>query len=305
MNTLKSSNPNRILHSDPGFTIVELLVVIIVIGILAAITIVSYSGISQKAINVSLQSDLVSGSIKLKMYQVEHSAYPDDIAETPVSSGRYCPNPDLSSGEYCFRSSTGNRFLGYSHNNTTTPQSFSINAANTNLVEYNITNNSSYSLVDPNWFTGQAESGYPTALVGKSVYKTDISGTPVWKTSDTTCVNPQCSATVSPAPDVNYPSEMVLVDPIANGGIDFSDYPAQTECKSIGGRLPTMNELLAIYAGKTVGHYGSFTNIYYWSATQYVDRYGVASSYKVHFNPGAVDTWGGMTATNFRTRCVK
>ncbi|MFZ2125427.1 MAG: prepilin-type N-terminal cleavage/methylation domain-containing protein, partial [Candidatus Saccharimonadales bacterium] len=46
--------------TKPGFTIVELLVVIVVIGILAAITIVSYAGISQRAVAVSLQSDLAS-----------------------------------------------------------------------------------------------------------------------------------------------------------------------------------------------------------------------------------------------------
>lgn len=37
-----------------GFTIVELLVVIVVIAILAAITIVSFTGISQKAVAASL-----------------------------------------------------------------------------------------------------------------------------------------------------------------------------------------------------------------------------------------------------------
>lgn len=37
------------IKKDRGFTIVELLVVIVVIGILAAITIVSYTGITQKA----------------------------------------------------------------------------------------------------------------------------------------------------------------------------------------------------------------------------------------------------------------
>ena len=59
-----------------GFTIVELLVVIVVIGILAAITIVSYNGISQRAIVVSLQSDLSNSSQQLKVFQVLNSAYP-------------------------------------------------------------------------------------------------------------------------------------------------------------------------------------------------------------------------------------
>lgn len=43
-----------------GFTIVELLLVIVVIGILATITIVSYNGIQKKGWDTSVQSDLDS-----------------------------------------------------------------------------------------------------------------------------------------------------------------------------------------------------------------------------------------------------
>ena len=78
-----------------GFTIVELLVVIVVIGILAAITIVSYSGISNKAIAASLQSDLDNNSKLLKLYNVEHGYYPatldsDNCPLTPAQDKRYC-----------------------------------------------------------------------------------------------------------------------------------------------------------------------------------------------------------------------
>jgi len=71
---------NSLRLNQSAFTIVELLVVIVVIGILAAITIVSYTGISSKANIASLSSDLTNASTQLKMFNVDNSAYPTTIS---------------------------------------------------------------------------------------------------------------------------------------------------------------------------------------------------------------------------------
>jgi prepilin-type N-terminal cleavage/methylation domain-containing protein len=55
------------INKDQGFTIVELLVVIVVIGILAAITIVSYAGITARANSASSQA---AGNAALSKAQV-------------------------------------------------------------------------------------------------------------------------------------------------------------------------------------------------------------------------------------------
>ena len=113
-----------------GFTIVELLVVIVVIGILAAITIVSYTGISNKATIASLQSDLSSNSQKLKLFQVLNSAYPTtnncSIAESTTN--------------ICLKYS-GTNNLSYNYDNSSNPQTFCVTASN-DLVVYKITNDS-------------------------------------------------------------------------------------------------------------------------------------------------------------------
>ena len=57
-----------------GFTIVELLIVVVVIAILASITIVSYNGISKKATNASIQSTLSQAAKKIDMYRSNDNA---------------------------------------------------------------------------------------------------------------------------------------------------------------------------------------------------------------------------------------
>lgn len=113
-----------------AFTIVELLVVIVVIGILAAITIVSYSNISLKAVTVSLESDLNSGSKLLKLYNVDHDYYPNSI------DSNYCPNSPVADSRYCLKTSGGNSFT-YSGGN----QSFTLTATNINGLSYSINEN--------------------------------------------------------------------------------------------------------------------------------------------------------------------
>jgi prepilin-type N-terminal cleavage/methylation domain-containing protein len=59
-----------------GFTIVELLFVIVVIGILAAITIVAYNGIQSRAKSAKVQQDLKSMQRLVELYKAENGSYP-------------------------------------------------------------------------------------------------------------------------------------------------------------------------------------------------------------------------------------
>jgi len=59
-----------------GFTIVELLIVIVVIGILAAITVVAYSGVKERARAVNIQSDINKVYKLIEAYNAEYGSYP-------------------------------------------------------------------------------------------------------------------------------------------------------------------------------------------------------------------------------------
>lgn len=59
-----------------GFTIIELLIVIVVIAILAAITIVAYNGIQQRARDSQRKSDVATIQKALELYYLDNGFYP-------------------------------------------------------------------------------------------------------------------------------------------------------------------------------------------------------------------------------------
>ena len=59
-----------------GFTIVELLIVIVVIGILAGLVIVTYSGIQKKARDTERKTDINALHGQLEAYQAQNGKYP-------------------------------------------------------------------------------------------------------------------------------------------------------------------------------------------------------------------------------------
>jgi prepilin-type N-terminal cleavage/methylation domain-containing protein len=63
-------------NKSKGFTIVELLIVIVVIGILATLVIVTFTGIQQKARDSKRKTDIAAVQAALESYYSSNNTYP-------------------------------------------------------------------------------------------------------------------------------------------------------------------------------------------------------------------------------------
>src|SRR3954469_5137578 len=72
-----------------GFTIVELLIVIVVIGILAALVIVTYNGIQQKARDTERKTDIKALQGHMEAYWADNAKYPTLAQANDASAGGF------------------------------------------------------------------------------------------------------------------------------------------------------------------------------------------------------------------------
>lgn len=115
-------------NQQTGFTIVELLIVIVIIGVLAAISIVAYTGISKRATEASIVSDLRQASTVLEMDKASAGAYPSSLALAQEGKG-------LNAGdgliyEYSYDSATNSYCLTANSSKVTGMSAFYISNTN-------------------------------------------------------------------------------------------------------------------------------------------------------------------------------
>lgn len=124
-----------------GFTIIEILVVIAVIGILATIIMVSYSGITSKAVEVSLKTDLSNAYSTLLNYNIDHGKFPT------VLDANYCPTDPVVDNAYCLKASPNNSYYQY----TSDGNNILIVIENVNGTAYYITEDGVVTSGKPIW----------------------------------------------------------------------------------------------------------------------------------------------------------
>ncbi len=221
-----------------GFTIVELLIVIVVIAILAAITIVAYNGIQNRAKDTALQSASSQAGKKVLAYGPTHSdTYPD---ETSFRTDLALPaNTDQ---------------LTYDYYTNTSQKTFCISVTNTTtspLTAYAVTQDG--KTVPGRCVKNQAANpsleGGTTAFYGLNSSVTSIgvqtgsapNGTRFLRVTRTATGDTYASYTTSNTANANSPytlSFWIWADTNAGlSGIAFRTYNAGACCVNIGSSL--------------------------------------------------------------------
>lgn len=156
-------------HRARGFTIVELLISVAIIGILIAISVIAYNGVQNNARRVAALSDLDNASSVLEHDLLKSGTYPATIGDADNGKG--------------LAASNGTTYQ-YTVNNSATPPTFCLTATNIS-VSYYISSNT----------TTSNEGVCPGHGTGGILPITNIIINPSFET-DTAAWGPQAGATL-------------------------------------------------------------------------------------------------------------
>lgn len=151
-------------QKQAGFTIIELLIVIVVIAILAAISLVAYNGIQERAKTSALQSDITQAVKKLEVYKLSQNGgeqYPPSleaagIKTTGTNQLQYVYT--RASNTYCLRGLNGTTSY-YMYNTSASPQAGTCSIINYTLNPQLGANNANYTTQTPTGNTWSRVTG--------------------------------------------------------------------------------------------------------------------------------------------------
>ncbi len=167
-----------------GFTIVELLIVIVVIAALAAITIVAFNGIQKRAQTSSVSSSLSNATKKIKLYQVDNGNYPSALADAGVTDGATTYQYSGTATTYCITGTQGSTSLFVSNTQSTPTAGGCAGHGQGGVAALtNLATNPKPTAGSPGGYGGWPGVGGATSL---GVYNDSSLGRTVWRMTWTT-----------------------------------------------------------------------------------------------------------------------
>jgi prepilin-type N-terminal cleavage/methylation domain-containing protein len=127
--TLRKPSKQANLPADAGMTLLELIVVVAVVGILAAIAIQQFQLHRARAIDASMRSDLKNAAMAMESYYGEFLEYPNTQAAILLVGYRNTSGVSLTI-------------------NVTTPSTFTLTAARPNGSQVNFVYDSTTGLIN-------------------------------------------------------------------------------------------------------------------------------------------------------------
>ena len=122
-------HPSRVSSPEAGFTLLELIVVVAVLGILAAIAIQQFSLFRARAMDATMRSDLKNAALAMESYYGEFLDYPTSLSAIQLVGYRKTNGVTLTVS-------------------VTSPQSFTLNAAMPNGTQPSFTFDSTTGLIN-------------------------------------------------------------------------------------------------------------------------------------------------------------
>lgn len=108
--TYKHSIYNK---DEKGFTLIEIIIVIVIMGILVGLIAIAYSGIQRSAQTAQAKQDLDDIYKALNIYRVRNGVYPATLAEAGITQNtqgttyQYAPTSSNGTSTYCITGTNG------------------------------------------------------------------------------------------------------------------------------------------------------------------------------------------------------